>query len=333
MAVYELIPESGQFYKVNLHAHTNISDGEQTPEQVKEIYKSMGYSAVAFTDHEVLVDHKDLCDGEFIALHGYEVAIKADESRSTGLFMPVYHFNFVAKKQDNLVMPMFYKNNKSFPGNCREWAKNAKYDGTIDHTAYYNKAWLERFLKNAKEHGFLISYNHPQWSLQSVADIVSLDSLHAIEAINGGTAVFNDNTSIHFEQLLRMGKNIVPNGGDDNHENTRCGLGWTMIKADTLSYDALIDGYEKGNCYASEGPEIKSLVLKDNKICIKTSDAKGIYLFTEGRFLDYKFDTNYAEFDYTPENFGRYFRLEVQDASGKRAFSNAYYTNNYKKEI
>ena len=34
----ELIPEGGALYKANLHCHTTISDGKQTPEEVKETY-------------------------------------------------------------------------------------------------------------------------------------------------------------------------------------------------------------------------------------------------------------------------------------------------------
>lgn len=54
-----LLPETGQFYKANLHAHTSMSDGKDTPEEVKEIFKAMGYSIVAYTDHDVFVDRSD----------------------------------------------------------------------------------------------------------------------------------------------------------------------------------------------------------------------------------------------------------------------------------
>ena len=39
-----LIPETGSFYKANLHCHTTISDGSMTPEEVKEHYKAAGYT-------------------------------------------------------------------------------------------------------------------------------------------------------------------------------------------------------------------------------------------------------------------------------------------------
>ena len=101
-----LLPENGSFYKTNLHAHTTISDGKLSPEEVKAWYKAHGYSAVCFTDHEVLIDQRELCDDEFIALHGYEVSIKQDLSHHTAYFMPVYHFNLLAEKQDNLKIPI-----------------------------------------------------------------------------------------------------------------------------------------------------------------------------------------------------------------------------------
>ena len=37
-----LLPESGNFYKANLHCHTNVSDGKWTPEKVKEEYSKQG---------------------------------------------------------------------------------------------------------------------------------------------------------------------------------------------------------------------------------------------------------------------------------------------------
>lgn len=325
--IFELLSKDGNFYKVNMHCHTNISDGKLSPNEVKDMYKAAGYSAVCFTDHEVNIGHKELCDEDFIALHGYEVAIKQDESYSTGIFMPVYHFNMVAKSQDCLKMPSYYKTNPSMPGNARAWAeKYGQYDEVIDHVEYDNIEWINNYLKSVKDGGYLITYNHPQWSLQNLDDIKNIEHLHAIEIINGGCSILNDNTSIHYEQLLRRGKKLFANAGDDNHGSSDTFLAWTMIKSKELSYDALIEAYEKGDFYASEGPEIKEFYIENGKIIAKTSYAKSIKLFTEGRYIDYVFDTDYAEFEYLPEKFGSYFRLEVTDKEGKRAFSNAYFT-------
>ena len=324
----ELIPESGKFYKANLHCHTNISDGNQSPEEVKELFKSMGYSAVCYTDHEVLIGHKDLCDDEFIALHGYEAAIKQDLSKHTGRFMPVYHFNMIAEDQDNLIMPRCFVNNPSMSGNAREWFDNcARYnENDIIDTTEYSIEWLNEYLPAVRDAGFLITYNHPQWSLQSCNDYLGLKGLHAIEVINGACIGVNDCTSIHFEQLLRDGTDILPVGGDDNHAASHCGSAWTMIKAEELSYDALIKGYKAGNCYASNGPEINELYIEDGKIVVKSSHARYIVLCSEGRHAECRANTSEAIFDYRPEFYGKFFRIEIRYENGKYAYSRSYNT-------
>jgi len=333
----ELLPENGQFYKVNMHCHTNISDGKQTPEEVKEYFKSLGYSAVCYTDHEVLIGHKELCDDEFVALHGYEVAIKKDLNAHTACFMPVYHLNLIAKSQDNLTMPLFFKDNNSWPGNAKEWAeKHGKYEETIP-TVVYDKDWLNWYIAGVSKAGFFVNYNHPCWSLQSSSDYLGLENLHSIEVINSGCVRLNDNTSLHFEQMLRHGMRVAPTGGDDNHGQGACGKGWTMIKAPALTYEALMTAYGNGDCYASEGPEIRRLVIEDGKIVVETSPAAGIYMMSEGRHSGGRTlrgeTMTRAEFAYEPEKMGKYFRIEVRDAAGFRAFSNAYYTEDIARKM
>ena len=50
-----LLPETGNFYKANLHLHTTVSDGVWSPEEAKRRYAERGYSILAFTDHEVFL--------------------------------------------------------------------------------------------------------------------------------------------------------------------------------------------------------------------------------------------------------------------------------------
>ena len=301
-----------------------------SPEEVKAAYKERGYHAVCFTDHEVLIGHKELCDKDFIALHGYEVSIKQDLDHHTGFFMPVYHFNFIAEDQDNLIAPRYFANNPSMPGNSRRFAaEQGRYDpnDTIS-TTVYDKAWINDYLKGVTEKGFLATYNHPQWSLHAPADYLGLEHLHAVEVINGGCRYLNDNTSMPMELMLRSGMTMVANGGDDNHRPQDIGYGWTMIKAPELSYKALIDAYKQGHCYATEGPEFRELYIEDGEIVIKTSPVVSIVLLAASRFCNCKIsergDLTEVRFPYKPECYGRFFRFELKDATGKKAFSTAY---------
>ena len=94
-----LLPESGKFYKSNLHVHTDISDGKITPEEAKEGYKSHGYSVLAYTDHEVFVPHNDLSDEDFIALNAVEIAIN-DNWPGGFKYNKTFHLNLYARSSD-----------------------------------------------------------------------------------------------------------------------------------------------------------------------------------------------------------------------------------------
>lgn len=328
-----LLPNSGHFFKANLHCHTTISDGLQTPEEVKALYQSLGYDAVCFTDHEVLVGHEDLCDERFVALHGYEVAIKQDVSGHTGYFQSVYHFNFLAKEQSTRMMPRFFLKNPSMAGNSAEWrARVGVYDeNDLIEATEYDVDWINSYLEAVEKAGYLITYNHPEWSLQTANDVIPLEHIHAFEVINGDCARIYGTSIQCYNQVLRAGKCLIAAAGDDNHTEKSCGLGWTMIKAEALTYDALMKAYERGDCYVSEGPEFCELWIEDGEIVVRTHGAEQILLRAEGRYSKIRKISpdgiSETRLPYHPDGFGRFFRLELTDAQGKKAFSRAYFTD------
>src|SRR5258708_958894 len=60
-----------QWYRGNTHTHTNNSDGDSSPHDVAERYKSLGYNFVVITDHNKLTDVDSLnaelgSPGEFL---------------------------------------------------------------------------------------------------------------------------------------------------------------------------------------------------------------------------------------------------------------------------
>ena len=68
-----LLPESGNFYKANLHCHTVCSDGVKTPEEIKQMYMEKGYSIVAYTDHNLMIPHTELKSDDFLPLTSFEM--------------------------------------------------------------------------------------------------------------------------------------------------------------------------------------------------------------------------------------------------------------------
>lgn len=96
MGTFYLLPKEGTFYKANLHCHTVVSDGDLTPEQVKEAYMGQGYSIVAFTDHNKYCKHEELNDEGFLSIAAYEANIdQFSPHEDAWPNLKVYHLIFM----------------------------------------------------------------------------------------------------------------------------------------------------------------------------------------------------------------------------------------------
>ena len=48
---FEFFSKHGNFFKGNLHGHSNFSDGKLAPEEVCNAYIEKGYDFISITDH------------------------------------------------------------------------------------------------------------------------------------------------------------------------------------------------------------------------------------------------------------------------------------------
>ena len=329
---FYLLPENTKQYKANLHCHTTVSDGNLTPFEIKAMYQRAGYSAVAFTDHEVLIGHSELTDDSFVALHGYETAVKdgAPEER-TGHFMKVHHLCLLAKEEENLSQVCFYPENCT-PGNCASYLPFVKYRGEICKYNY-STAFVNHLIQTAREAGFLVTYNHPRWSLQTYRDLCDLEGLFGIEVYNAGCRHHGDDSYAFLEDFLRDGKRLFPVAGDDNHNaHGKPEMGaFTVIAAEKLDYRSLTQALEKGDAYASMGPMIDELYLEGEFLTVRTPVPYTVALRSEGRYTAVAKDASFASFRVRPEECGRYFRLEITDKEGKKAATRAYFFDEFKE--
>ncbi len=316
-------PSDAHFYKANLHCHTTISDGAMTPTEIKAAYLAAGYAAVAFTDHEVLLPHAELTDDHFIALHGFETAVKARPGEHTGNFQPVYHLNLIARAQDNIIQPFIYPGNMT-PGNCRQYFPQVSYREELVYE--YSVDGVNDLIRRGREAGFFVTLNHPAWSMVAPAEYLALNGLDGIEVLNTDCFAHGDCTGLPLGEFLRCGKSPVPIGGDDNHN--RHGLdgsfgAFTMIAAREFSYAGLTEALANGWCYASSGPLIYDIWQEEEKIGLSCSPSSTIYLLSEGRYVvaNHGTDIEEAVFSIKPEKMGSFVRFVVVDAAGQHAFS------------
>lgn len=318
-----LIDKSLNFYKANLHCHTTLSDGKHTREEVKEDYKAKGYSVVAFTDHEFVVNNSDLNDENFLAITSTELAIKEDSKQSTlkNLKMKVCHLNFYSPTPDNTITPCY---SSIYNHYVREDTKDlVKFDKEWKRA--HTTRGINKMIREGNKKGYLVSFNHPSWSLETERDYIGLEGVWAVELYNHSVVNGGGRGDEHvFEEMLRAGKKVYCTAADDNHgENDRFG-GFTVINAEKLDYDTIFNALRYGYFYASTGPQIKSLVYEDNKVTFECSDCVKVSLVTEGRRRSAIQADNINSGEFEVKDNDGYFRLVFRDKSGNLAWSQAY---------
>lgn len=325
-----LLPNTKQ-YKVNLHAHTVVSDGHMTAEETKAYYKKNGYHAVAFTDHEVLVSHNELTDDTFIALVGYEYSIPIGEK---GKFRRYYHLNFFARRPEIRTHVCFHPN--AVWGNALNYVPTVQYKGNYVEREY-STAFVNRLIREAHDEGYLVQYNHPRWSLQHYPDYEGLEGVDFLEIFNTDVNVGYrlDRDDAVFDDFLWLGKFPIPTGNDDNHNSAQEGeqrwdsLGaYNMVAAESFSYEGIMSALASGATYATEGPRINAIYAEGNRVTVECSPAAYLRVQGAGRCgytVPVKREVGGIEgvsFEIPPE--WQYFRVIMEDAQGLRAYSRAY---------
>lgn len=333
---FNLLPPGVNTYKANLHCHTTLSDGSLTPLEIKTLYQTNGYSIVAFTDHELLMDHSALNDASFLALTGYEIAVNSQRPARSFADRKTTHLNLLASRPDNLTHICYD------PAAVRADPTGIK--NTVSHVGPLvpredSPAFLNRIIQEANENGFLVTYNHPAWSLAESADYLPLEGLFGIEIFNTGCVRIGiPDTTLPYDELLRQNKRLNCLATDDNHNRHPYGHpghdslgGWVVIHAETLEYSTIFNALKRGDFYSSSGPAIHSLYVEDNVLHIACSPVRAITVNSAGRAAGVQLAPAGESLTSAGiplrDEFYDYIRITIEDASGAKAYSNAVFRN------
>ncbi|MBE6589700.1 MAG: PHP domain-containing protein [Ruminococcaceae bacterium] len=319
-----------------MHTHTTVSDGKMTPEEIKQTYVNAGYSIVAFTDHEVIANHGHLSDDRFLAITAYEYAVNEICEGIPREFLKTYHLNLFSKVPQKTDYRVFSVDHANLFEKGRQYIPKQMEERR--YPSSYSTASVNELIRIANEEGFLVSLNHPTWSLQDHEDYADLHGLWGVELYN--TACVNmgyTDTPVPLDTLLRKGEKPFPLATDDAHSIGDCHGGWLMVSAEKLEYTAVMSALEKGNFYASTGPEIKEISFEDGKLTVRTSEAVGISVSTDRRASYFKrskdgaligeavFDLSRYVNNCALRNTPHYVRVTVRDREGRQAWSRAYF--------
>lgn len=325
-----LISEKGNFYKANLHCHTNLSDGDFTPEQVKQLYLEKGYSIVAYTDHRNFITHNDLTNENFLALNGYEWEIHEEPYFQGKRDTRAMHSCVIASSPQMTTPVCYHREKYSYQKNSYENRVLVKFDPNVpDFEREYSTECANTFFKTARDAGFFVTYNHPTWNGETYETYIAYENMHAFEIFNAGcyNGGYEEYNPRVFDDFLRSGKNIYCIAADDMHHKNEVGGGFVMIKADKLEYRTVMKALFDGQFYSSTGPLIEELYVDGDMVTIKTSPAKQIIMSCGVRRLKCVKNNDgspvtHAQFKIFP--YDKYVRFTVRDFNGNNANTNAY---------
>ena len=326
-----LLGSKKNFYKANLHCHSNLSDGKLSPEQLKEMYKEKGYSILAITDHDSIRSHADLDDADFLTITAMEISVKQRlVSTSADRHMKVCHLNVYALEQDNEYNVCYSTEYDKYSSEERK--QKILAENGMDYKREYSAEGINAIIDAANQNGFLVCYNHPAWSLENYADYSQYNNLWALEIYNNDcvvTGLYEYNQQA-FDDFLRLGKKVFPVAADDNHNKKHQDSfgGFVLVNCDALEYGQVMNSLKAGDFYASTGPEIYEITLEGDTVSVQCSKAKFISLSTCGRRAERKSAPQgeyigEAQFKLADDDV--YFRIDVVDECGNRANSRAYF--------
>ena len=324
-----LLPTNKHAYKANLHAHSNLSDGKLTPEQLAKAYREHGYSVLCITDHEFIIDHSDLNTDDFLLLTGYELQLVANPTERRKPDQICCHMCIYSKDPHDVRHVFFNPNAFDLRRLCHvpEQIAEMQYIGRNDVIKDYSVDLINEVVRTANENGKLVSYNHPTWSLETDAQYCNFKGFYAMEIYNNdcasiGISEYNPRV---YDCMLRSGQRLGCVATDDCHRESDMFGGFTYFFAESLTYEAIIKAMENGDFYASTGPQILELSREDDKIYVRSTAACRIALTTVGRRSECVNGENVSEAVFTVLPEDQYFRITVTDSAGHTANSRAYF--------
>ena len=273
-------------YKVNLHMHTSLSDGDATPTEAAGKYLRAGYDAIALTDHWVYGHESEMAG--MTVLSGVEYNVGGNDGAGA-----VFHIVGVGMSREPLV--------------------------TKQHS-------VQQIIDRIRDAGGLAILAHPAWSLNTPEQILALSRVDATEIYNSVSDYGHSrrpDSSLIVDMLSCRGRLYPLVAADDTHyyDGDEC-TSWIMVAAEDCSRRALVRAIRAGAFYATQGPEVHLLPDGDG-YTVRCSPVSEIVFFSNVTWAPRVFaGRELCEAHYVPRENERYLRAQVRDAEGRLAWTN-----------
>ncbi|MFC5447546.1 S-layer homology domain-containing protein [Paenibacillus aestuarii] len=266
----------GNHYYGTTHNHTNIShDAAGSPEDALKAAQAHNYDWFAFSDHSHDIDacaNKTCTDT--VDHNGMPERTGGSDWQLTKDLAAQYTHN-----GSFVVFPAFEMTSTTW-GHSNVFGTSNFIDRVQDGGKYQN---LQQY------YGWILTYdnivaqfNHPDMSANAFDNFIpydkKVDKLFTMLEVGNGSGKYSyANAEDKFFSALDLGWHVSPTYGEDNHDAT-----WgqtnkrTVIVANDLSQDSLLDAMRKMHVYMTEDPNAKLDVLASGWYMGSTVDTKDL---------------------------------------------------------
>ena len=252
--LFELRPYIG-----NMHMHTNLSDGAESPEMVAAAYREAGYDFIAITDH-----HK--YEPSLIPIEAYkplDLDFKIFPGEEVHPFDSKFHV--VSFAGDYSVNAIFHEDEARFR------AEVAEIEGSLDLPegfSTYEFAATQWAFDRIREANGLSILCHPSWIYMGAYNIpadmyryyLKNVSYDALELINGGNHIQGNSNqvAVWYNHAPAIGTVPPVVGNDDSHgviNGKYFNIGKTCLMAKSLAKEDIFAAIRAGlSCAAEQYP-------------------------------------------------------------------------------
>jgi len=287
MDIVNPFEQTGKWFRANLHCHTTTSDGDCTVAERVDQYREQGYAVLAITDHRLTNDVEGLSSEGFLVISGMET-----------------HPDCPGEGDPYHIVCLNVPYGFSIP-------EGTDADGHIGRV---------------KDAGGELIIAHPYWCGHTLKHLLPLRDVVGVEVYNSTCGKIGKAfSSVHWDNMLAEGVILPASACDDTHGGRDRFMGWTMIKAESLTLDAVMASIRTGCYYASCGPVIEDFRIADGKAVVRSSPVAEVHFISRSMhghsvYTDDGEDVVEAEMELY-EGLP-YVRCEVIDRAGNHAWTN-----------
>ncbi len=300
---HQAFAKPGEFFRGNLHTHSTVSDGALDPGEVCRRYGEAGYDFLCLSDH-------------FVGRYGYPVTDTTGHrtNRFTTILGAEMHTGQMNNGEIWHILAV---------GLPPDFAPSGQEDTTVRAGGETGPDLAHR----CAEAGAFVAIAHPEWNGMTADDARMIEAADAVEIYNHGCHVESDRGYgvAVYDKLLSEGRRLTACATDDAHFHGPDHFGgWVMVKAEANEPTALVSALKAGEYYASTGPELHDFRIEGDKVVVECSPAENIIAIGANAASRVAHGNGLTQAELPLERFhkGGWVRAAVQDAAGKRAWSN-----------